>query len=175
MVSLTARLMRVIQKNITCNLTWNPFQLRSMAMILVLPRCLAHIESNASASSRKPTPTAPEPSAAVGAGGLGHGPSVRASGTVTFAPVRAQRTGENRGNHALEPSGREARNSSQRPPDRALRSWLAAMVMDHPCVHQTRRGSPAFARPGTFCPTPPRGSFCPDWMVGFGSSDCLLS
>ena len=146
-VSLTKSLMRVIQKNITRNLTWNPFQLRSMAMILVLPRCLAHIESNASASSRKPTPTASEPSATPMTVHLGYGRSVGASDTASFAPASAQHTHEN---PAPDPSRRDARNSQLRPRERALRSSLAAMGVGCPYIHQTWHESPAIARSALF-------------------------
>ena len=59
------------------------------------PTLLGHIESKASASSRKPMPTASEPSATPMTVHLGYGRSVSASDTASFAPASAQHTHEN--------------------------------------------------------------------------------
>ena len=111
------------------------------------PTLLGHIESKASASSQKPMPTASEPSATPMTVHLGHGRSVGASDTASFAPASAQHTHEN---PAPDPSRRDARNSQLRPRERALRSSLAAMGVDCPYIHQTWHESPAIARPSAF-------------------------
>ena len=113
------------------------------------PTLLSHIESNASASSRKPMPTASDPSATPRTVHLGYGRSVGASDTASLAPASAQHTHEN---PAPDPSRRDARNSQLRPRERALRSSLAAMGVGCPYIHQTWHESPAIARPSAFRP-----------------------
>ena len=111
------------------------------------PTLLGHIESKASASSRKPMPTASEPSATPMTVHLGYGRSVGASVTASFAPASAQHTHEN---PAPDPSRRDARNSQLRPRERAIRSSLAAMGVGRPYIYQTWHESPAIARPSAF-------------------------